>query len=69
MKIIPLALEIEGSDDEEEDADDVPFKSSLESVLKEIVITKTVGDSHDGFIKLLRYASQSPLFYIVLNLF
>jgi hypothetical protein len=69
MKIIPLALEIEGSDDEEEDADDVPFKSSLESVLKEIVITKTVGDSHDGFIKLLRCASQSPLLYFVLNLF
>jgi hypothetical protein len=69
MKIIPLALEIEGSDDDEEDIDDVPFKSSLESVLKEIVITKTVGDSHEGFIKLLRYVSQSFPFISVLNLF
>jgi hypothetical protein len=65
MKIIPLALEIEGSDDdEEEELDDVPFKSSLESVLKEIVITKTVGDSHEGFIKLLRFASQFLLYVL-----
>jgi serine/threonine-protein kinase haspin len=62
LKVIPLAVEIDGensgdSEDDDDDDDDVPFKSSPENVLKEIVITKATGDVVDGFTKLLRYSS------------
>lgn len=60
IKIIPLALELDAEDDENEvvaaDSEDGPFQSPVEGVLKEIMITKAAGDRHDGFITLLRCA-------------
>jgi serine/threonine-protein kinase haspin len=60
LKVIPLAVEMDEEnsvDSEDLDDDEVPFKSSPENVLKEIVITKATGDVVDGFIKLLRYTT------------
>lgn len=57
LKVVPLAVEIEtDSEDDSEDGDiEIPFKSSPESVLKEVMITKVTGDTVDGFIKLLKW--------------
>lgn len=69
LKIVPLAVELDDSDDEDDvngdnkqdkkgghpvDEDDIPFRSSPESVLKEVMITRAVGDCSEGFIKLLK---------------
>ncbi|PVF96511.1 hypothetical protein CPB86DRAFT_827128 [Serendipita vermifera] len=59
LKIIPLAAEVDGESGSDESldgkkGDDIPFKSSPENVLKEMMITKITGDLNDGFISLLR---------------
>ncbi|KAG8829551.1 hypothetical protein FRC17_006404 [Serendipita sp. 399] len=59
LKIVPLAVELEKEENDEEegsdeDDEDIPFKSSPDAVLKEIMITQITGNINTGFIKLLK---------------
>ena len=48
LKVIPLR-----NPEESELPEDYPFLSEVEDVLKEITVTRTVGQKCDGFIKVL----------------
>lgn len=54
LKVIPLREDVSASAPVPMAELETPFPSEAKDVLKEIIVTKAIGDACDGFVKLLR---------------